>query len=61
MNYLRLPAIGMAILYCCTILQAQPPVPVNEPDLKKPRLFNNLPARVPVEPTLLKSLIEGSE
>lgn len=51
----------MAFLYCCSSLQAQPPVPLNEPDLKKPRLFNSLPDRVPVESTLLKSLISGSE
>lgn len=47
-----------AIFSCMTILtQAQEkPVPVNEPDYNKPKLFQNLPERIAVEASTLESL-----
>jgi hypothetical protein len=39
------------------VLAAQNKVPVNEPDMKKPQLFKNLPAKIPVHPLDLQSLV----
>jgi hypothetical protein len=40
---------------------AQQKVPVNEPDLSKPRLFTNLPDKIPVDANVLTSLINTDD
>ena len=47
-----------AIFSCITILtQAQEKtIPVNEPNYNKPKLFQNLPERIPVDASTLESL-----
>jgi hypothetical protein len=44
-----------------TILtQAQEkPIPINEPDYNKPKLFQNLPERIPVDASTLESLFSS--
>ena len=50
-----------AIFSCITILtQAQEkPIPINEPNYNKPKLFQNLPERIPVDVSTLESLISS--
>ena len=50
-----------AIFSCITILtQAQEkPIPVNEPNYNKPKLFQNLPERIPVDASTLESLFSS--
>src|SRR6476660_7548746 len=50
-----------AIFSCITILtQAQEkPIPVNEPNYNKPKLFQNLPERIPVDIPTLESLFSS--
>ena len=49
------------IFSCITILtQAQEkPIPINEPDYNKPKLFQNLPERIPVDASTLESLLSS--
>jgi hypothetical protein len=50
-----------AIFSCITILtQAQEkPIPVNEPNYNKPKLFQNLPERIPVDASTLESFFNS--
>ncbi|MDP4261130.1 MAG: hypothetical protein Q8941_01250 [Bacteroidota bacterium] len=57
MKYLHLPGICLLVLFTCAAASAQNKIPVNEPDLSKPKLFTNLPDRIPVDISILQSLI----
>ncbi len=54
---LRLPAIGLVLFLSCSHLQAQDTVPLNEPDLKKPLLFEQLPSRIAIEASTIQSIL----
>jgi hypothetical protein len=57
MKYLLLPGTCLIALFISVSVSAQKPVPVNEPDQKKPKLFIELPDKIPVDITVLQSLI----
>jgi hypothetical protein len=62
MKYLCLSGLCLSLLLLSsTFLSAQEPIPVNEPNLKKPLLFKNLPEKIKLETAFLKSLILGEE
>ncbi len=61
MKNLSLVGLCLSFIFSSSTLFAQAPVPVNEPDLKKPLLFANLPDRIPLETAYLKSLFTGTE
>ena len=62
MNYLKLSGSILAILLCCATISAQQQrsAPINEPQLSKPRLFDDLPAVIPVSVSELKSMMTGT-
>jgi hypothetical protein len=57
MKYLLLPGSCLMALFISVSVSAQNPVPVNEPDQKKPKLFTELPDKIPVDITVLQTLI----
>jgi hypothetical protein len=57
MKYLQLPGFCLLVLFACATTSAQDKIPVNEPDLNKPKLFTNLPDKIPVDISALQSLI----
>ncbi len=62
MKNLRLAGIGLSLLLMCAVASAQEkPVPLNEPDYNKPLLFTDLPDKIPVEASYLKSLLNNEE
>lgn len=56
MNYQKLSGFILAIC-CCAGIAVHAQAPLNEPDLNKPRLFDNLPPEIPVAISELKSLL----
>jgi hypothetical protein len=61
MNYLKFLGLCLTCLLACARISAQTnKVPINEPNLNKPRLFDNLPDRIPVDKIELKKLLAGS-
>ena len=52
-----LPGICLIMLFISISASAQKPVPINEPDQNKPRLFSNLPDKIPVDISTLQSLV----
>jgi hypothetical protein len=52
-----LPGICLSLLLICATASAQEKIPVNEPDLNKPRLFNTLPDKIPVHILDLQALV----
>jgi hypothetical protein len=59
MKYLQLPGICLLLSFICATTSAQNKIPVNEPDLKKPKLFANLPDKIPVDISSLQSLLNA--
>ncbi len=60
MKNLRLAGIGLSLLLMCATASAQEkPIPINEPDYNKPLLFADLPDKIPVEASYLKSLLNN--
>jgi hypothetical protein len=57
MKYLLLPGISLIMLFTCSTVSAQNSIPVNEPDLNKPKLFTDLPDKIPVDINTLKNLM----
>ena len=57
MKYLLIPGMCLIVLLTGFSATAQQPVPVNEPDLNKPRLFTNLPDKIPVDISTLQNLV----
>ena len=57
MNYPGLYSIGLSILLCCSICQAQEDrVQLREPEQNKPALFAGLPEKIPVDINDLEKL-----
>jgi len=56
MKYL-VPGICLIVLFTCFSASAQNRIPVNEPDLNKPKLFSSLPDKIPVDISTLQSLV----
>lgn len=58
----NLKALGLCLVcFClCTIAVAQTKVPINEPDVNKPKLFTNLPDQITFDVTELKTLVTTS-
>ena len=61
MNYLKLPGIALLFILFCATAQAQQKSPLNEPDLKRPRLFTTLPDKIAIDTAELKALLTGEE
>lgn len=57
MRNLQLPGFCLSLLLFCAIASAQEKIPVNEPDLRKPKLFSSLPDKIPVHILDLQSLV----
>ncbi|MBL7739521.1 MAG: hypothetical protein JNK14_09895 [Chitinophagaceae bacterium] len=57
MKNLTLSGICLALLLACTPSFAQEKIPVNEPDLNKPKLFSDLPDKIPVHLLDLQSFV----
>jgi hypothetical protein len=57
MKYLQLPGLCLLLSFVCATTSAQQSIPVNEPDQNKPKLFTNLPDRIPVDISNLQSLM----
>ena len=60
MKYLCLPGLCLLLSIFCATSYGQNRIPVNEPDQNKPKLFTNLPDKIPVDINDLQSLI-GAE
>ena len=52
-----MPGMCLVVLLACFSASAQKAVPVNEPDQNKPRLFSNLPDKIPVDISTLQTLV----
>jgi hypothetical protein len=59
MKHLRLPGICLLLSFVCATTFAQKSIPVNEPDMKKPKLFTNLPDKIPVDISDLQTLLNA--
>lgn len=59
MKNLQLLGICLTLTIICATTSAQDAVRVNEPDHNKPRLFNNLPDKIPVHILDLQGLINS--
>jgi hypothetical protein len=59
MKYLYLASLCLLSSILCATTYAQNKVPVNEPDQNKPKLFTNLPDKIPVDTGDLQSLISA--
>ncbi len=59
MKNLKLMGLALSMLMCCATISAQERSPLNEPDANRPKLFTNLPDRIPVDVTELQSLVSG--
>jgi hypothetical protein len=55
-----LPGLCLSLLLICATASAQEKIPVNEPDLNKPKLFNDLPDKIPVHILDLQALVNTS-
>jgi len=60
MKNLLLPGLCLLLFFSCATTYAQNKVPVNEPAQNKPKLFTNLPDKIPVDISELQSLL-GAE
>jgi hypothetical protein len=61
MKNLHLTGICLAMLILCATASAQKSLPVNEPNMNKARLFNDLPERIPVHILDLQSLMNSEK
>jgi len=59
MKNLLLPGLCLLLLFTCATAPAQNKIPVNEPDQNKPKLFTNLPDKIPVTITDLDRLLSA--
>ncbi len=48
---------GICLILFCSAVSAQNSIPVNEPDQNKPRLFTDLPDKIPVDISTLQTLV----
>jgi hypothetical protein len=58
MKFLTTAALCGCILLCSLAVSAQNDVPINQPDLNKPKLFNDLPDRIDFNPAKLAKLFD---
>lgn len=57
MKNLRTPVLCACLMLCSLFSMSQvQKVPVNEPDYNRPKLFNNLPEKIPFNPESILSL-----
>ena len=56
MKNLLLPGMCLLLFFSCATSFAQTSIPVNEPDQNKPKLFTNLPDKIPVTLSELQSV-----
>ena len=59
MRNLLLSGLCLLSIFICATASAQTQVPVNEPDQNKPKLFTNLPDKIPVDIITLQSLLNA--
>lgn len=59
MKPMKLSGICLLFMFYSVSVSAQQAVPLNEPDYNKPSLFSDLPDRITVDVTELKTLITG--
>jgi len=59
MRNLQLHGICLLLFLSAVTASAQNRVPVNEPDQNKPKLFTNLPDKIPVDLSTLRALINS--
>ncbi|MBK7292080.1 MAG: hypothetical protein KBF82_12600 [Chitinophagaceae bacterium] len=52
--------VCLSLMSICSYAQSNTRPPLNEPDYNKPRLFNNLPERIPFSVTNVTSLFNAS-
>jgi len=57
MKYLQLQGLSLLLFFICATTFAQNKIPINEPDLNKPKLFAGLPDKIPVDISSLQSLL----
>ena len=57
MKNLLLQGLCLLFIFTCATASAQHTIPVNEPDQNKPRLFTNLPDKIPVDINELQTLV----
>lgn len=57
MKNLQLPGLVLSLFFYCAIASAQKNIPINEPDKNKPKLFTDLPDRIPVDISNLENLM----
>ena len=57
MKTLKNQVLSLALIFCCIISSAQV-TRINEPDLSKPKLFQNQPTDILVNPVQLESLMD---
>lgn len=57
MKHQLLPGICLSLLLACASAYGQEKIPVNEPDINKPKLFSQLPDKIPVHILDLQSLV----
>jgi hypothetical protein len=58
MNYPKLYSVGLLLIICCTLCQAQEDkVQLHEPDLNKPALFKELPNKIAIDINEFKNLL----
>lgn len=62
MKNLRIHTVCVCLMLMsfCSFVQAQNAPPLNEPDYNKPRLFDNLPAKIPVNIDNVSSLFNNA-
>ena len=57
MKNLQLQGLCLLLILTCATSFAQNTIPVNEPNQNKPRLFTNLPDKIPVDINALQTLV----
>lgn len=60
MKNLKFLGLCLLCLTVCARVSAQQKAPINEPDYNKPRLFSELPDRIPVDIQELKNMLSGT-
>jgi hypothetical protein len=60
MKNLQISGLILLFTICCFTSSAQQNPPVNEPDLNKPKLFQDLPERIPVQQATLQSALNAT-
>ena len=59
MKNLLQQGLCLLLIFTCATTSAQNKIPVNEPDQNRPKLFTNLPDKIPVDINTLQTLISS--